>query len=262
MPLVLIESPNKISKLKKILGQNYTIMASVGHIMDLSKKNMGIDTNTFEATYKINSDKKDVAKSIKDEAKKHDIIYIATDPDREGEAIAFHIAKLLPKTGITVHRVRFNAITKEAVNKAIKSPEKLDEDLYNAQQARRITDRLVGFKVSPIMWTKGLLGTSAGRVQSVALKFISDREEEIAAFIPKEYWTIQVDTKKGFLADFYSLDGKNYVPKSKSDSDAITNDMDSGSMDLVVSDYSAKNRSRAPSPPFITSIERRPVSYS
>ena len=142
MPLVLIESPNKISKLSKILGSNYTIMASVGHIMDLSKKNMGIDVKTFEASYKINSDKKDIAKEIKREAKNHEVIYIATDPDREGEAIAFHLATLLPKRGVSIHRVRFNAITKEAVKKAIKNPEVLDDNLYNAQQARRITDRL------------------------------------------------------------------------------------------------------------------------
>ena len=131
MPLVLIESPNKISKLKKILGQNYVIMASVGHIMDLSKKNLGVDLDSFDATYKINPDKKDVAKDIKREALNHDTIYIATDPDREGEAIAFHLATLLPKKGVSIYRTRFNAITKEAVKKAIKNPESLNEDLYN-----------------------------------------------------------------------------------------------------------------------------------
>lgn len=260
MPLVLIESPNKISKLRKILGSNYTIMASVGHIMDLSKKNLGIDTETFEATYKVNSDKKDVVKSIKDEAKKHDTIYIATDPDREGEAIAFHIASILPKTCTNIHRVKFNAITKEAVKKAMKSPGKLDDDLYNAQQARRITDRLVGFRVSPIMWTKGLRGTSAGRVQSVALKIISDREKDIRAFVPQEYWTIEVETSKDFSADFFALGGKAYTPKTKADADSILNDMNSGKKDLVVTAYDTKSRVRKPYPPFITSTLQQAAS--
>jgi len=262
MPLVLIESPNKISKLRKILGSGYTIMASVGPIMDLSKKNLGIDTETFEATYKVNSDKKDVVKSIKDEAKKHDTIYIATDPDREGEAIAFHIASILPKTCTNIHRIKFNAITKDAVKKAMKSPGKLDDDLYNAQQARRITDRLVGFKVSPIMWTKGLRGTSAGRVQSVALKIISDREKEIKAFVPEEYWTIEVETQKDFSADFYALNGKAYVPKSKADTDKILNDMNSGKKDLIVTEYDTKSRTRKPYPPFITSTLQQAASNS
>jgi DNA topoisomerase-1 len=262
MPLILIESPNKISKLKKILGANYTIMASVGHIMDLSKKNLGIDEQTFEATYKVNSDKKDVVKAIKAEAKKHDTIYIATDPDREGEAIAFHLASILPKTGVTIHRVKFNAITKEAVTKAMKSPGKLDEHLYNAQQARRITDRLVGFKVSPIMWTKGLRQTSAGRVQSVALKIISDREKEINSFKPEEYWTIEVHTDKGFSADFFALDGENFVPSNKAEADKILADMNKGKKDLVVSEYKTRSRDRAPYPPFVTSTLQQAASNS
>jgi len=260
MPLVLIESPNKISKLRKILGNGYTIMASVGHIMDLSKKNLGIDTETFEATYKVNVDKKDVVKAIKDEAKKHNTIYIATDPDREGEAIAFHIASILPKTCTNIHRVKFNAITKDAVKKAMKNPGKLDDNLYNAQQARRITDRLVGFKVSPIMWTKGLRGTSAGRVQSVALKVVADREKEIKAFVPEEYWTIEVQTSKEFSADFFSLDGSAYVPKKKADVDKILNDMNSGKKDLVVSEYDTKSRTRKPYPPFVTSTLQQAAS--
>ena len=260
MPLVLIESPNKISKLKKILGQNYTIMASVGHIMDLSKKNMGIDLDTFEATYKVNSDKKDVAKQIKDEAKKHEVVYIATDPDREGEAIAFHLQKLLPKRGVKVHRVRFNAITKEAVKKAMKSPGTLDGNLYNAQQARRITDRLVGFKVSPVMWNKGLRGTSAGRVQSVALKLISEREKAVRKFVPREYWEISVDTDDDFSVDFYGLNGKDYEIPDKAAADIIVKTMNDKKLDLVVSDYVAKQRSRKPSPPFITSTLQQVAS--
>lgn len=262
MPLVLIESPNKISKLKKILGPNYVIMASVGHIMDLSKKNLGVELDTFDATYKINPDKKDIAKDIKKEALNHDTIYIATDPDREGEAIAFHLATLLPKKGVSVYRTRFNAITKEAVKKAIKNPESLNDDLYNAQQARRITDRLVGFRVSPVMWNKGLRGTSAGRVQSVALKVIADREKEIKKFVPEEYWEIYAKTSMGFDADFWGVNGKAFKIKNKASATGIVNAMNSSENDLIVTDYVAKSRSRKPSPPFITSTLQQAASNS
>jgi DNA topoisomerase-1 len=262
MPLVLIESPNKISKLRKILGNNYTIMASVGHIMDLSKKNMGIDLNTFEATYKVNSDKKSVVKEIKKEASNHEVIYIATDPDREGEAIAFHIAKQLPKRGKTIHRVRFNSITKDAVKDAIKNPETLDDDLYNAQQARRMTDRLVGFRVSPVMWNKGLKGTSAGRVQSVALRLISEKEKDIRAFVPVEYWDISVDTDLDFSVDFWGENGKSLKVKNKAEADKIVNTMNNNKVDLIVSEHSNKKRTRKPAPPFITSTLQQAASNS
>lgn len=262
MPLVLIESPNKISKLRKILGSNYVIMASVGHIMDLSKKNLGVELDTFEATYKVNSDKKDVAKDIKKEALNHDTIYIATDPDREGEAIAFHLATLLPKKGVSVYRTRFNAITKEAVKKAIKNPEALNEDLYNAQQARRITDRLVGFKVSPVMWNKGLRGTSAGRVQSVALNFIANREKEVKKFIPEEYWEISAKMSAGFDADFWGLNEKSFRIPDGPTADTIIKNMNDSAGKLIVSDYIAKSRTRKPSPPFITSTLQQAASNS
>jgi DNA topoisomerase I len=260
MPLVLIESPNKISKLKKILGPSYVIMASVGHIMDLSKKNLGVELDNFKATYQINKDKKDIAKDIKREALNHEIIYIATDPDREGEAIAFHLATLLPKKGVSVYRTRFNAITKEAVKKAIKSPEKLDEDLYNAQQARRITDRLVGFKVSPVMWNKGLRGTSAGRVQSVALKVIADREKDVKKFVPEEYWEICAKTSLDFDADFWGINGKTFRIPDQAKADAITGAIESSGCDLMVTESEGKSRSRKPAPPFITSTLQQSAS--
>tara|TARA_A200000159_G_scaffold164578_1_gene194907 strand:+ start:3201 stop:5273 length:2073 start_codon:yes stop_codon:yes gene_type:complete len=259
MPLVLIESPNKISKLRKILGPKYVVMASVGHIMDLSKKNLGIDLDTFDATYAVNKDKKDIVSDIKKEAKNHDEIYIATDPDREGEAIAFHIASLLPKRGVTVYRTRFNAITKEAVKKAIQNPESLNKDLYNAQQARRITDRLVGFKVSPVMWNKGLRGTSAGRVQSVALKFISDKEKAIKSFVPEEYWEIVAETND-FNADFWGIDGSAYKVKNQKKADEITSAIEAAGKNLIVTDCTAKSRARKPSPPFITSTLQQSAS--
>ena len=260
MALVLIESPNKIKKLRQILGSNYTIMATVGHILDLSKKNMGFDPDTFKETFRINPDKKDVVSSIKKEAKNHDIIYIATDPDREGEAIAHHIAKYLPKNGVTIYRALFNSITKDAVNKAIKSPSKLNNDLYDAQRARRITDRIVGFKVSPVMWSKGLRGTSAGRVQSVALKYLAEKEKDIRAFVKKEYWKIKVHTDIDFEAEFFSLDDKTFVPSNKTEASSIVNDMRKDEKDLVVSDYSQKSRVRKPYPPFITSSMQQAAS--
>lgn len=262
MPLLLIESPNKIKKLKKILGSNYEIMATVGHIMDLSKKNMGINPDTFEADYKLNYDKKDIVKSIKNEAKNHEIIYIAMDPDREGEAIAHHILNYLPKKNVKIHRVLFNSITKDAVEKAIKNPLKLNTNLYNAQQARRITDRLVGFRVSPVMWTKGLRGTSAGRVQSVALKTIADREKSIRSFVPEEYWDIFVDTKLKFSADFWGEGGASKKVGSKKEADVITGAMNKEKPSLVVSEFSKKSRTRKPAPPFTTSTMQQAASNS
>jgi DNA topoisomerase-1 len=262
MPLVLIESPNKISKLSKILGPNYVIMASVGHIMDLSKKNLGVDLDNFKATYQINKDKKDIAKDIKREALNHDKIYIATDPDREGEAIAFHLATLLPKKGVSIYRTRFNAITKEAVKKAMKSLDKLDEDLYNAQQARRITDRLVGFKVSPVMWNKGLRGTSAGRVQSVALKMIADREKDVRKFIPEEYWEIYAKTNLDFDAEFWGIKGKAFKILNQASADIITGDIEASGCNLMVTESIGKSRSRKPAPPFITSTLQQSASNS
>tara|TARA_B100000131_G_scaffold121744_2_gene118811 strand:- start:3534 stop:5618 length:2085 start_codon:yes stop_codon:yes gene_type:complete len=260
MALVLIESPNKISKLSQILGPNYKIMATVGHIMDLSKKNMGIDIDNFEPSYKVSSDKKDVVSSIKKEAQNHDTIYIATDPDREGEAIAHHIYSQIPKRGKSIHRVLFNAITKEAVTKAIGSPTVLNNDLYNAQKARRITDRLVGFKVSPVMWIKGLKNTSAGRVQSVALNYIAAKEKEIRAFKSEEFWKITVATDSNFEAEFFGKDNKKFVPKNKKEADYIINGMNKDKSQLTVSEYTKKERARKPYAPFTTATLQQSAS--
>jgi DNA topoisomerase-1 len=259
MPLVLIESPNKVSKLKEILGDKYKIMASVGHIMDLSKKDLGIiDLETFEVAYKPNADKKDVISNIKNEVKKHEVIYLATDPDREGEAIAFHLSKLIPD-GKTIHRVKFNAITKDVVLKAIKKPGLLDENLFLAQKARRITDRVVGFKVSPVMWNKGLIGTSAGRVQSVALKYISDREKEIRSFKSEEYWNIISLFKEDFDADVYAKNGKTIDLKNETDAKSIEKLIREAS-EIKVTEVIAKSRSRKPYPPFTTSTLQQSAS--
>jgi len=260
MPLVLIESPNKIKKLSQILGPKYKIMATVGHIADLPKTGLGIDLETFEETYKITPEKKSVVSDIKKEAKNHKVIYLATDPDREGEAIAHHISKHLPKRGVSIHRILFNSITKDAVEKAIKNPTSLDDNLYNAQRARRITDRLVGFKVSPVMWAKGLKGASAGRVQSVALKYISKKECEIRAFKKEEFWKIKIITDAGFDSEFYEKNGKKFVPKTKSDAESIVKDVTKNKDSLVVSEYSKKSRTRKPYPPFITSTMQQVAS--
>ncbi len=262
MALVLIESPNKISKLQKILGPGYKIMASVGHVMDLAKSKMGINTDTLELEYKVNPDKKDIVKNIKAEAKNHDVIYLATDPDREGEAIAFHLSTLLPSTGVTVHRVKFNAITSEAVKKAMKNPGVLDSSLYDAQRARRAIDRLVGFKVSPVMWNKGMVGTSAGRVQSVALRLIADREKEIKAFKPEEYWTLEVETDKDFTAEFWGVDSKDYPLPDQASVDAVVAAIKASGKKLKVVDYQAKTRSRKTAPPFTTSTMQQAASNS
>ena len=258
MPLVLIESPNKVSKLKDILGQKYKIMASVGHIMDLSKNDLGVNLDTFDLTYKLNADKKEVISNIKREIDNHDVIYLATDPDREGEAIAFHLSKLIPD-GKKYFRVKFNAITKDVVLKAIKSPGSLDEKLFAAQKARRVTDRVVGFKVSPVMWNKGLVGTSAGRVQSVALKYIADRESEIRNFKPEEYWNVSSSFVEKFDAEMWGLNGKKKELPDKAAADKILeiiNNADS----IIVKDVQAKSKPRSPNPPFTTSTLQQAAS--
>lgn len=248
MALVIVESPNKCSKIKKVLGNGYEVIASVGHIKDLEKKNMGIDTTTWDANYIVNPDKKDVVQKIKNAAKEHDEIYIATDDDREGSAIAFDIKSLIPKDK-KIYRSIFKTITKDDIWKGINNPIPFDENLYKAQQARRMTDRIVGFKVSPVMWAKGLKNTSAGRVQSATLKWIVDKEKEIRAFNKEEYWTIHADMKKGFIADLVSINGAKVEPKTKNDSDTIISKI---ANKLKVSKYESKATTRSPNPPFIT----------
>ncbi len=190
--LVIVESPAKAKTIEKFLGKkNYTVKASVGHIRDLPKSKLGVDVEqNFEPQYITIRGKGDIVKDLKKEAKKADFVYLATDQDREGEAISWHLAYLLDLDINDNNRITFNEITKDAIKKAIKSPRKIDLDLVDAQQARRIIDRLVGYKISPILWIKVRKGLSAGRVQSVSTRLIVEREEEIRAFTPEEYWTI------------------------------------------------------------------------
>ena len=212
--LIIVESPAKANTIKKFLGGNTKVVASMGHIRDLPKSRLGVDVdNDFEPQYINIRGKADLIKSLKREAQKAKKVYLATDPDREGEAIAWHLAHILEIPEDSVCRVTFNEITKEAVKQSIKEPRKIDMNLTDAQQARRVLDRIVGYKMSPVLWKKVRRGLSAGRVQSVAVKLIVDREEEIANFIPEEYWNIfamLLEEKSGkvFQARFYGKEGK------------------------------------------------------
>src|SRR5438552_18889411 len=196
--LVIDESPSKARTLTKYLGRNYQVKASVGHVVDLPKSKLGVDIeNDFEPEYQIIHGKKKVIDELKKAAKDKENIYLAPDPDREGEAIAWHIAQKLGARRKNIHRVLFNEITKKAVLEALKKPGKLDRNRFDAQQARRILDRLVGYKLSPLLWDKVRRGLSAGRVQSVAVRIICEREREIRAFTPEEYWTVEARLEAG-----------------------------------------------------------------
>ena len=187
--LVIVESPAKAKTIGKFLGKNYKVKASVGHVRDLPKSDLGVDIeNNFEPKYITIRGKGPIIKELKDEAKKSDNIYLATDPDREGEAISWHLAHLLNIDEKEPVRIEFNEITKSAIQQSVKKPRPINIDLVDAQQARRILDRLVGYKISPLLWKKIRKGLSAGRVQSVAVKLICDREKEIKGFIPQEYF--------------------------------------------------------------------------
>ncbi len=213
--LVIVESPAKVKTIKKFLGKNYEVAASNGHVRDLPKSQLGIDVeHDFEPKYITIRGKGDILAKLRKEVKKADKIYLATDPDREGEAISWHLAKALKLEGKNVYRISFNEITKNAVKASLKTPREVDMDLVDAQQARRMLDRMVGYKISPLLWAKVKRGLSAGRVQSVALRIICDREEEIGAFIPEEYWTLEArlaikGEKRPLIAKFHgNADGK------------------------------------------------------
>ena len=261
--LVVVESPAKAKTIEKFLGKkNYTVKASVGHIRDLPKSKLGIDVeNDFEPQYITIRGKGDIVSELKKEAKKADKIFLATDPDREGEAISWHLANLLKIEEDKAYRIEFNEITKEAVTKAIKSPRKINMDIVDAQQARRVIDRLVGYKISPILWSKVRKGLSAGRVQSVATKIIRDRENEINAFIPEEYWNIELDVrgedKKTAKFKYYgqktsSNKIKKNELKNKEQTDKILNEIEN--KNIVIDSIEIKERKRSAPKPFTTSL--------
>ena len=230
--LVIVESPAKVKTIKKFLGSNYEVMASNGHVRDLPKSQLGIDVeHGYEPKYITIRGKGEILAKLRKEVKKADKVFLATDPDREGEAISWHLAQALKLEGKDIHRITFNEITKNAVKASIKQPRGINQDLVNAQQARRMLDRMVGYRISPLLWEKVKRGLSAGRVQSAALRIICDREEEIAAFIPKEYWTLdvhlQVDgEKKPLDAKFYGEGDKKVAIENKEQLDGILKELE------------------------------------
>lgn len=264
--LIIVESPAKANTIKKFLGGNTKVIASMGHIRDLPKSKMGIDLeNNFEPQYINIRGKASLIKELKKEAKNAKKVYLATDPDREGEAIAWHLAYLLEIPEDSSCRVTFNEITKEAVKNAIKNPRKIDKDLIDAQQARRVLDRIVGYKISPVLWKKVRRGLSAGRVQSVAVKLIVDREEEIEKFIPEEYWNIYATLskkngrkKEKFVAHFIGKDNKKIELKSKSEVDKILKQINNAK--YIVKEIKKSDKKRNPAPPFTTSTMQQEAS--
>jgi DNA topoisomerase-1 len=255
--LVIVESPAKVKTIKKFLGSNYSVAASNGHVRDLPKSQLGIDIeNDYEPKYITIRGKGDILANLRKEVKKADKVYLATDPDREGEAISWHLATALKLDDKKMHRITFNEITKNAVKASLKSPRVIDMNLVDAQQARRILDRVVGYKISPLLWAKVKRGLSAGRVQSVALRLIADREEEINAFIPEEYWSLDASLKvKGekrpLVAKFYGIDGQKQIIHSQKELDQIISEVDSADFKIV--DIKNGERIRKAPLPFTTS---------
>lgn len=262
--LIIVESPAKANTIKKFLGGRTKVVASMGHIRDLPKSKLGVNIeNNFEPEYINIRGKGDLIKSLKKDAKSAKKVYLATDPDREGEAIAWHLAHLLDIPEESKSRVTFNEITKTAVQKAIKEPRQIDINLVNAQQARRVLDRIVGYKISPVLWKKVRKGLSAGRVQSVAVKLIVDRENEIESFIPEEYWNIianllDTKSKKKFEAKLVGKDNKKIEIHTKEEVDEILKAIDEAK--FIVSDVKKGERKRNPAPPFTTSTMQQEAS--
>ncbi len=262
--LIIVESPAKANTIKKFLGGNTKVVASMGHIRDLPKSKMGINIEKdFEPEYINIRGKGDLIKKLKKEAINAKQVYLATDPDREGEAIAWHLAHILEIPIDSNCRVTFNEITKETVKESIQKPRKIDMNLTDAQQARRVLDRIVGYKISPVLWKKVKRGLSAGRVQSVAVKLIVDREEEIEHFIPEEYWNIyatltEPSSKKDFLATFYGKKGKKQELHTKEEVDKILNEIENGT--YTVTSVKTGEKKRTPAPPFTTSTMQQEAS--
>ncbi len=261
--LVIVESPAKVKTIKKFLGNNYVVTASNGHVRDLPKSQLGIGPETdFEPKYITIRGKGELLAALRKEVKKADKIYLATDPDREGEAISWHLSKALKLEGKKTYRISFNEITKNAVKASLKNAREIDMDLVDAQQARRALDRIVGYKISPLLWTKVKRGLSAGRVQSVALRIIADREEEINAFIPEEYWTLEANLKvegekKLLNAKFYGTD-KKMIISSQEELDHILKEIEN--VDYFVEDIKKGERLKKAPVPFTTSTLQQEAS--
>jgi len=254
--LVIVESPAKAKTIKKYLGSGYTVKASVGHVMDLPKSKIGVDVeNGFEPVYEVIKGKQKVLAEIKSAAKAADRVFLATDPDREGEAIAWHIQDQISKSKVLTQRVMFNEITKKAIQEAIQHPIALNRPMYDAQQARRVLDRLVGYQISPILWTKVRRGLSAGRVQSVAVRLVVEREQEIGKFLPVEYWSIEADLRAALPPQFRSklikVDGEKAELTSGAIAQPLGEELKKNAFRVATVDK--KERRRNAPPPFITS---------
>ena len=262
--LVIVESPAKVKTIKKFLGSNYVVTASNGHVRDMPKSQMGIDIeNDYEPKYITIRGKGEILAKLRKEVKKADKIYLATDPDREGEAISWHLSKALKLENKKTYRISFNEITKNAVKASLKNPREIDMDLVDAQQARRVLDRIVGYKISPLLWAKVKRGLSAGRVQSVALRIIADREEEINAFIPEEYWTLDADLKvkgerKLLTAKFYGTEKSKMTISSKEELDEIMKEVENA--EYSVADIKKGERTKKAPVPFTTSTLQQEAS--
>ncbi|MDE3096302.1 MAG: type I DNA topoisomerase [Chloroflexota bacterium] len=265
--LVIVESPAKARTLANILGGEYDVRASVGHVRDLPKSRLGVDVeHDFEPRYIVPKEKKEIVKALAEAARKAGVVYLATDPDREGEAISWHLQQAMDLDGKPYHRVEFHEITSEAVRSAFEHPREIDMKLVDAQQARRVLDRLVGYKISPILWQKIRGGLSAGRVQSVALRMVVDREREIEAFVPQEYWTIdarlakQADTdEQAFVARLAGLPGsKKAEIHSAEQAEQVAADLRGAA--YRVADVKKRQQTRRPAPPFTTSTLQQEAS--
>ncbi len=255
--LVIVESPAKVKTIKKFLGKNYEVVASNGHVRDLPKSQMGIDIeHDYEPKYITIRGKGDILAKLRKEVKKADKIYLATDPDREGEAISWHLSQALKLEDKNVQRISFNEITQNAVKASLKEPRNIDMNLVNAQQARRILDRMVGYEISPLLWAKVKRGLSAGRVQSVALRIICDREDEINAFIPEEYWTLDaglavLGEKKPLQAHFYGDENGKITISSKEEMERVTGEIQKEK--FQVTEVNKRERVKKAPLPFTTS---------
>ena len=253
--LIIVESPTKAKTISKMLPKSTKVIASKGHVRDLPKSRLGVDLEKFEPEYINVRGQGNLIKELKKEAKAAEIVYLATDPDREGEAIAWHIANILDLNEKENIRVTFNEITKKAVEEALKNPRSIEENTVDAQQARRVLDRIVGYKISPILWKNVKSGLSAGRVQSVALKLVVDREREINAFVPEEYWNLEMvlkdDLNTEFVSKFYGKDGKKQDIKNAEEVNEILGSIDT--KNIKVKEILKGTKKRNPTPPFITS---------
>ncbi|MGN1267643.1 MAG: DNA topoisomerase, partial [Dorea sp.] len=262
--LVIVESPAKVKTIKKFLGSNYVVTASNGHVRDLPKSQLGIGPeNDFEPKYITIRGKGELLAALRKEVKKADKVYLATDPDREGEAISWHLSKALKLEDKKTYRISFNEITKNAVKASLKNAREIDMDLVDAQQARRALDRIVGYKISPLLWAKVKRGLSAGRVQSVALRIIADREEEINAFIPEEYWTLDANLKvegekKLLHAKFYGTEKNKITINSKEELDQIVKEIENA--EYYVDDIKKGERIKKAPVPFTTSTLQQEAS--